>query len=245
MEEKVADPVRVNVVGQTAHVRLARPASRNALTVEMLQGLREAIHAVEASPARVVVISAEGPAFCSGMDVRERDPTRMELALSLLVDVMRGILTSPLPFIARVHGPVRAGGVGLMCAADFIVAADDIDVEFPEARLGLAPTVVSLTVLPRIGPADARRLFLLGHRASALQARTMGMLDETVGRDELDDAVERHVRELTLATSEGLARSKALLNAAIIADVDRRGADLVQTSSAMFVARAARASAGH
>lgn len=241
MEEEVREPVWVDLVGETAHVRLARPAVRNALTVEMLEGLRDAIHTVEESPARAVVLRAEGPAFCSGMDLRERDPARMERALSLLVDVMRRILTSPLPFIARVHGPVRAGGMGLVCAADFIVAADDIDVEFPEARLGLAPTVVSLTVLPRLGPADARRLFLLGQRASAPQARAMGILDETVDKGELDVAVERYVRELTLATSEGLDHSKALLNAATVADLDRRGDELVQTSSAMFIARMARA----
>lgn len=241
MEDEVGEPVHVTIAGETAHVRLARPAVRNALTVEMLEGLRHAIEVVHASSARVVVLSAEGPAFCSGMDLRERDPARMERALSMLVDVMRGILASPLPFIVRVHGPVRAGGVGLACAADFIIAADDIDIEFPEARLGLAPTVVSLTVLPRLGSADARRLFLLGRRASAPQAHAMGLLDETVVRAELDDAVERHVRELCLATSEGLRRSKALLNAATIADLDRRGAELVQTSSAMFIARMARA----
>lgn len=238
MEHIVRSPVDFILNADVAHIVLARPENRNALSVEMIQGIRDAIRSAEASPARAVVLRADGPAFCAGMDLSERDPERMEKALATLVEVMRSILASPLPFIARVHGPARAGGLGLVCAADFAIAADHIDIAFPEARLGLAPTVVSLTVLPRLEAGTARRLFLLGERLSAAEALEVGLLDDVVVAESLDDAIGDVLDALSLAKAEGLAASKALVNAATVSQLDRTGADLVSASTAMFTARA-------
>lgn len=234
------DPTSWSAEGAVATVVLSSPANRNALTVELLASLSESLDAAVGSGARALVLAAQGPAFCAGLDLGETDPARLKRATSLLVAVMRQLLSLPLPVIARVHGPVRAGGLGLVAAADAAVAADDVSFAFTEARLGLAPAVVSLCVLPRLRHRDASRLFLSGEVVSAARAADLGLIDEAVRGDELDTRIGELLSPLLAADPQGMAATKALVAAAMVRDLDERGEDMAALSARLFASPAAR-----
>ncbi|MFD1715428.1 enoyl-CoA hydratase-related protein [Amnibacterium flavum] len=220
-------------------ITLTSPHNRNALTPELVEGIREGLAEARRN-ARVVVIAAEGPAFCAGLDLKEQDPERLRLALELLVGLLRDILDSPVPVIARVHGAARAGGLGILGAADFVVAADEVDFAFTEARLGLAPVVVSATVLRRLASRDAARLFLTGESITADEAARLGLVTHTAPRAELDSVVQAIADSLLRADPQGLRESKAILNVEAITALDRDAAALVAKSLALFRSPEAR-----
>ncbi|BDZ44123.1 enoyl-CoA hydratase-related protein [Naasia aerilata] len=221
-------------------VTLSSPRNRNALTPELLGGIRAGL-ADAARTGRLVVLAAEGPAFCAGLDLTERDPGRLRRALEELVGVQADILASPVPVIARVHGVVRAGGLGLVAAADFAVAADHIDFAFPEARLGVAPVVISATVLRRLTSRDAATLFLTGDAVTAARAVELGLITHAVPAEELDHTVAGLAESLLRNDPQGLRESKAVLNASALAALERDAAKLVDTSLRLFESPEARA----
>jgi len=232
--------VALAVSEEIATLTLSRPANRNALTPELLTSLLSRIEQAEELGARVVVLAADGPAFSAGLNLREQDPGRQRLGIRLLLDAMRRILVSPLPFIARIHGPVRAGGLGLVTAADFAITADSVTFAFPEVRLGLAPAVVSTTVLPRLHSRDATRLFLTAETVTAADAVAAGLIDACAPAPALDEQVSEHARVLLLGHPQGTAATKALLTRALVADIDQRRDELIGVSHWLFTSPAAR-----
>ena len=135
----------------TAVLTLNRPQRRNALTIEMMESLCQALDgfASQRQP-RVVILRGAGPAFCSGLDLDEA--AQAELAERSALCVARAFQTVadlPLVTIAAVHGAAYAGGAGLMACCDFIVAADDLRVCFPEVRRGLVPALVAAALHSR------------------------------------------------------------------------------------------------
>lgn len=232
--------VRWTMKDAVATVVLASPANRNALTVELLESLLTSVDASASAGARGIVISAEGPAFCAGLDLTETDPARLEHATTLLLQVMRRLLTLPVPVVARVHGAARAGGLGIVAAADVAVAADDVTFSFTEVRLGLAPAVVSLCVLPRLRPRDASRLFLSAEVVSAARAADLGLIDEAVPGDALDARITELLSPLLAADPQGMAATKALVTAAMLHEIDERGDEMARLSSRLFASPAAR-----
>src|SRR4051812_5138307 len=106
---------------------LDRPAKRNALNDEMLDGLLNAFEQMQkAGDVRAAILKGNGPAFCSGMDLNEAsDPVRGPKLAAKISNVLEAITAAPFVTIASVHGAVMAGGAGLATACDFILAADD------------------------------------------------------------------------------------------------------------------------
>lgn len=233
-------PVALAMVGEEAVVTLSRPANRNALTPELLERLIAQIERAEESGARVITLAAAGPAFCSGLNLRETDVGRLRDGIRLLLVAMRRILTSPVPMIARIHGPVRAGGIGLVTAADMAIAAEHVTFAFTEARLALAPAVVSVTVLPRLRSRDASRLFLTAEQVSAARAAELGLIDAAVRVEDLDAHVAHETSRLLLGHPQGLRATKALLTREMVADLDDRGDALIELSLDLFTSTAAR-----
>jgi len=231
---------RLAVADGVARIELNDAARRNALTVELLESLCANIDAAVSSDARVIVLSGAGPAFCAGLDLAEVDPERLRRSLELLMAAMRRILSAPIPVVARVHGPARAGGLGLVAAADLAVAADGVDVAFTEVRLGLAPAAISVCVLPRLRPRDASRLFLTAARISAAEAVDLGLFDEAVPAARLDQHVAEHVADLAAAHPQGMRATKALLTSGMLRELDARADELVDASWRLFTSAAAR-----
>ena len=179
--------IRLEMDGDVARLTLSRPERMNALSVEMTTELREALDRVEGGPARALLITGAGRAFCAGADLaapRESGSggDRLEhhfhpLAVSLMA--------FPLPTVAAVNGVAAGGGCSLALCCDIVVAAESASFVLSFARIGLGPDMGISWLLPRlIGDARARALMMLGERIPAAQAAGWGLIHQCV-----DDAL--------------------------------------------------------
>ncbi|MER5540597.1 enoyl-CoA hydratase-related protein [Streptomyces mirabilis] len=157
-----------------------------------------------------------------------------------LLELLRKIVETPVPVIAHLKGNARAGGIGLIGAADIAVAPADTTFSFSEARLGLAPAIISLTVLPRIDDRAAGRYFLTGETFSGSTAAGIGLLTDA---PHTAQATDEHVAELLaalrLCSRQGLTESKKLTAARTRRTIERRGAEMVKLSADLFVSEEA------
>lgn len=198
-----------------ATLTLDSPANRNALSPALLATLLALLADAVADPAvRVVVLSHEGPVFCSGMDLKAvAAATESGMPVVDLPAVLTALSTAPKPVLARVGGAARAGGIGLLAACDLAVAAGSATFAFTEVRLGVVPAVISAPVLPLLRPRAARELFLTGEVFAAARALEIGLLTAVVPDGSLDAEVGRYAELLGLGAPGALAATKALLDA--------------------------------
>src|SRR5439155_309263 len=156
---------------------LDRPEVGNALDDALVARLGEALAACAADPAvRVVVVTGAGKVFSAGADLNWMRRMRAAGAQANLDDARRtqavfaAVAELPRPVVARVNGPARGGGVGLLAAADIVVASSEAHFAFSEVRLGIAPAMIAPFVIARVGAARARRLFCTGETFGAADA---------------------------------------------------------------------------
>lgn len=155
-----------------------------------------------------------------------------------MTTLLRAILELRLPVIGAIDGHVRAGGLGLVGACDVVVAGPGSTFALTEARIGVAPSIISLTLLPKMTPRSAGRYFLTGERFGAEEAAAVGLV--TVAADDVDTAVAALAGEIAKGSPQGLATSKALTTAAILRDFDEHAEELTQQSARLFVSDEAR-----
>ncbi|QWC86253.1 enoyl-CoA hydratase family protein [Nocardioidaceae bacterium] len=233
--------VRLEVADSVATITLDSPHNRNALSRQLVGELVEALSEAESDDAaKVVLLRSADRVFCSGADLSEASTVPMEESAHAIVALQRQILAHAKPVVVRLDGPVRAGGLGIVGAADIVVTAEEATFAFTEVRLGLAAAMISLTVLPRLTSRAAASTILTGTTFDGTQAEAYGLVTTAVPADEVDAEVDRVVGELRKGAPQGLAESKKLLNAPIIADCDARGAELSALSSRLFGSDAAR-----
>lgn len=233
--------VRYDVVGPVASLTLDSPHNRNALSGRLVAGLINGLRAAEGDRGvRVVVIRGEGPSFCSGADLAEATSEGMEHASRRIVALQRAIVASPKAVVARVHGPVRAGGVGIVAACDVVVTAEEATYALTEVRLGLAAAAISLTVRARMSSRAASWATLGGEVFNGSQAAAWGLATTACPRAQLDDELERVTSALAAGHPQGLEESKRLLNRDLLAALDKRGEELAATSARLFASDAAR-----
>lgn len=201
-------------------VTLNRPDLHNAMNRPLLDELRTAFEAVaqmERGQVRAVVLSGAGKSFCAGADINwmrasldysEEENVADALALARTFE---SIDKCPVPVIARIHGAALGGGVGLAAVADIVVAADNAKFAFSEAKLGIAPAVISPYVLAKIGRSHARALFFTAERFGAERALKIGLVHVVVAPDALDGEVNRLVSELKSSGPTAIARAKILI----------------------------------
>lgn len=212
-------PVRIEHDGPVSRLSLARPDRRNALDPEMIDDLSAALSTLgRRSATRVVVLAGDGRAFCAGADIsymRAMAEAGREANLEdarRLAALFGAVRECPKPVVARVHGAALGGGLGLVAASDIAVAAEDTVFGFTEARLGILPAVISPFVVPRIGPAAARELFLTGARFDANRARRLALVTRTTAEAHLDCEIEGLVDELLAGGPAAQAAIKRLLS---------------------------------
>ena len=138
-------------------------------------------------------------------------------------EVLAAIWESPKPVVARVGGPARAGGLGLIAAADIAVCTTDATFAFTEVRIGVIPAVISATVLPRLSPRAAAELFLTGDTFDGVRAAAIGLVTSAVPAVELDAAVDAYVRSLVRGAPTALGRHETVAAARFRADPRRAG----------------------
>ncbi|GAB2687616.1 enoyl-CoA hydratase family protein [Saccharopolyspora gloriosae] len=196
-----------------ATITLDSPHNRNALSAQLRRELRDHLAAALAEDTvRVVVLAHTGPVFCAGMDLKEsRSADADQQGVRELPELLEALWTSPKPVIAKLAGPARAGGVGIVAACDLAVAADTATFGFSEVRIGVVPAVISLTVLPRLQPRAAHELFLTGENFDAARAVEIGLLNSAVPAESLDAEVARYADLLTRGAPNALAATKELL----------------------------------
>ncbi|MEV4329709.1 enoyl-CoA hydratase family protein [Streptomyces sp. NPDC049597] len=212
---------------------LDAPDSRNALSARLVGELAEALaRCGEDETVRAVVLTHTGTTFSAGADLKAPPSPYTFVAL------LRQIVTLPKPVVARIAGHVRAGGLGLVGACDIAAATDTSDFAFTEVRIGVAPAVISLPLLPRMAPRAAERYYLTGERFDAAEATRTGLL--TLAAADVDEALAPLVEGLRRASPQGLAASKALVTARVLETFDRDAEDLVRRSATLFASPEAR-----
>lgn len=201
-----------------AHVWLARPDQHNALSPELFGDLSGALHQLAHDDSvRVVVLGGRGPSFCAGADLAAMKASANASFDENLAEaehlgqLFAGIADFPKPLVARVHGNVLGGGVGLVCACDIPVASDDAVFALSEARLGILPALISPYVVRRLGDRNAREFMLTGERFGAGRALQMGLVQHVVKPEELDAKVDDRVQALLVAGPHAQRRIKMLL----------------------------------
>lgn len=231
--------VHYDVADQIATITLDSPHNRNALSRQLTTELLEALQrADEASDAKVVLLRSKDRVFCSGADLSEASTTPMQEGAKVIVGLQRAIVAHSKPVVARLAGPVRAGGIGLIAAADIVIAAADATFALTEVKLGLTPAVISLTLLPRMTSRAASYTFLSGSTFTAAEAVDMGLVTRAV--DDLDAEVAKVCAELATGAPQGLRETKRLLTRDLLAHIDTRGDDVAALSARLFGSDEAR-----
>jgi enoyl-CoA hydratase/methylglutaconyl-CoA hydratase len=151
-----------------------------------------------------------------------------------MVRLQRQLAALPKPVVVELAGPVRAGGVGLVGAADVVIAAESVTFALTEVRLGLAPWAISLSLLARIAPRAAADVFLSARTFTADEAARMGLVTRAVPDDALAETVKQSLAELAQGSPQGLAETKRLLNAELLARIDAQGAAVAARSAELF-----------
>ncbi|WP_432137346.1 MULTISPECIES: enoyl-CoA hydratase family protein [unclassified Streptomyces] len=212
---------------------LDSPGTRNALSAALVADLAQALTECAADPGtRAVVLTHTGTTFCAGADLR--DPP----APDALVALLRQIVELPRPVVARVTGHVRAGGLGLLAACDIAAASLDATFAFTEVRIGVAPAVISLPVLPRADPRAVARHYLTGERFDPAEAVRVGLL--TAAGDDVDAVLRPVLDGLRRSAPDALAETKRLLTTRVLEAFDRDADHLTALSARLFASPQAR-----
>ena len=180
---------------------LNRPAARNALSVGLMNALKEALDRAAADRAcRVVVIAGAGPAFCAGHDLRElrSDDSReaYERVFAQCSALMLQIVHLPKPVIAEVHGIATAAGCQLVATCDLAVAAEDAQFATPGVNIGLFCSTPMVALTRAVGRKPAMEMLLTGDFVDAATARALGLVNRVVPRAGLRGATMDLARQI-------------------------------------------------
>jgi len=192
-----------------------RPANFNALSEEMLEALQAALDRIAAGESvRVVVLGAEGKAFCPGHNLKEMIAQPSLEYYKRLFDqcsrMMLSILKLPVPVIARVHGIATAAGCQLVAQCDLAVASSDARFAVSGVNFGLFCSTPSVPLLRNMAPKQAMEMLVTGDFITAQQALERGLVNRVVPLDQLDAEVEKLVASILEKPRAALAMGKEL-----------------------------------
>lgn len=167
---------------------LNRPEKRNALSLDLLAALSEAIETLaKDATQRVVILTASGPVFSSGLDLTEAGNSQLIEPSAIAVErTLKLLENSELVTIGAARGAAYAGGAGILAACDMAIGADDLKIGFPEARRGILPALITDVLKKKVRRADLTELFLLGTPIDALRAQQIGILQRVVPLQDLE-----------------------------------------------------------
>ncbi|HEX9222882.1 MAG TPA: enoyl-CoA hydratase-related protein [Candidatus Acidoferrales bacterium] len=221
----------LEITGEIGTLTLNRPEKRNAISTQMIEDLLGALGEAERSPARAVIVTGAGKAFCSGMDldtlsaIAKQSPEQNLADSRRMARMFRALWTFPKPLIAAVNGAAIAGGCGIATLCDFTLAVPDAKFGYTEVRIGFIPALVSVFLIRQIGEKRARDLLLTGRIVDAAEAQELGLITSVVPSERLMDAARELAGSLSASSPTSLARTKRLLcdsaAAAMDADLER------------------------
>ena len=215
--------VKLERVGGVARLRIDRPAARNALSVEMMKALNEAVEEVGAdADMRCLLITGSGRAFCAGMDLSDDAVTPgqgdagwvLEAYLNPLLERLADL---PCPVVTAVNGAAAGAGCSLALAGDIVVTGRSAFFLQAFINVGLVPDMGATWLLPRLaGRARAMAMMMLGERIGAEQALEWGMIYQVVEDAELETAAVTLAERL----AQGPTRAYRLLRRGVRACLD-------------------------
>src|SRR5579863_4348063 len=204
--------------GSIATITLNRPDKRNAISYDVIEELLAVLDEVANSSARVLILTGAGKAFCSGMDLDNlkalvgRSTEQNVKDSETMAQLFRSLYDFPKPTIAAVNGPAIAGGCGLATLCDFTLAAPEAKFGYTEVRIGFVPAIVSTFLLRQIGEKHARDLLLTGRIINADEALRIGLINEIVPAEQLNQRALELASQLIENSPASLARTKRLLS---------------------------------
>ena len=236
MSESLEPLVRRSLERGVVTLTLDSPANRNALSTRLVAELtHELAEADGDKQARAVVLTHTGSVFCAGADLNEATSGDPASGPRNLVQLMRTIVELSKPVLAKVNGHARAGGLGLIGACDIAVSGPKSTFAFTEVKLGLAPAVISLPLLPRLDPRAVSSWYLTGAVFDSREAERIGLITRAeADEDGLTAACEEFLDSLRKASPQGLAETKRLVTADVLAAFDEHCDAMVETSTRLF-----------
>lgn len=205
-------------------VKINRPDVRNAFNEELIAEFQEVFSALtlkEKKPfdeVRVVVLQGEGPAFCGGGDLKWMKNS-LNLSHEKNIEDCRKLThmfftmdRCPLPVIGLVHGYAIGGGVGLVSICDHVIAAENTVFSLSEVKLGLIPACIGPFVISKIGPSEARSLFISGERFKAAKAHSIHLVHEVCPDNELEKRGEEVVKRVLEGGPNAIEAAKFLIH---------------------------------
>lgn len=205
--------VLVETQDRTTLLTLNRPERRNALTIDLMSELVDAVAAAEADPEqRVLILRGAGKAFCAGLDLNETTITeRAHQSAELVAKMLLSLSQTRLITIAQVHGAAVAGGAGLMSTCDFAVATERTKIGYPEGKRGLVAGLVMTFLRRQLRERDVRELLFTGDLITAERAREIGLVNRVVSPNEIENEVQKLVSSILQNAPGALASSKRLI----------------------------------
>ena len=228
--------IRAERTGDLALIRIDRPAKRNALTLALIEDLRDALRGAAADPAaRGVVISGAPPSTCAGVDLAEfagGTPKSVLRLIDALAAACAAARQCPKPVAMAIQGHCFGGALELACACDFRVAAPGALLGMPEVALGI-PSVIDAALIERhVGAGRARELILTAEPIAAEEAYAWGLVNRVVPEDRLLDACRELVGAVARHDTAAIGRQKRLFWAWDNLPLD----DAIQSSKEALVA---------
>lgn len=213
------ETIEIEESGAWRTLWLNRPEARNALSREMAAELLNAFEALRDSGARGLTIRGRGGTFCAGGDLKgfrqalaggmdRAEAERMSREAGALFDACDAL---PFPVVMVIEGAAMAGGLGLACTGDVVIAAEDARFSLTETTLGISPAQIAPFVLRRLGPVTGRRLMLTAARFDGSEAARLGLVDFVAPAAALDGAEAAVRRQVMACAPEAVAETKALL----------------------------------
>ncbi len=200
-----------------ATLTLSRAEKRNAISHAMIDEFLAALQEVEHSSAQVLIVAAEGKAFCAGMDLEDLQALVTQTAEEnyrhsrRIATLFRSLYDFPKTTIAAVNGAAIAGGAGVATLCDFTLASTEASFAYTEVRIGFVPAVVSAFLIRQVGEKHTRDLLLTGRMISSEEAYRMGLVNEVMEPAYLLAGARRLAEELLENSPASLRATKALL----------------------------------
>ena len=230
----MTDHITLDITDGIAFITLNRPEARNALSLEMREGLGQFAAQVEFDDAvRCVVLRGAGGHFMAGGDIKRFKDMQSSPPAQRNAEVLNGLhslhfaiyrlRSMKKPVLASVQGAAAGAGVSLLAACDLAIAGDDAYFTLAYAHIGLSPDGSSTYFLPRmLGLRKAMELALLAERFDAAEAREMGLVNRVVPAAELEVETLKLANRLANGPTFAFGRAKALMQASLENTLERQ-----------------------
>ncbi len=209
--------LKLELDGEIGIITLNRPDKRNAISPAMIDDLLAALDEAERGPARVVILTGAGKAFCAGMDLEALRELATQTQEQHVANAERmgkmfyRVYSFPKPLIAAVNGAAIAGGTGLATLADFTLAVPEAKFGYTEVRIGFLPAVVSVFLVGQVGEKSTRELLLTGKIFDAAEAHRLGLVTELVPQEKLMESARELAQSLIASSPTSLRLTKRII----------------------------------